>query len=218
MLLDAAIARGVGADDVVVQRRLLQNARLLEIDGNTYQRAVSLGLDAGDPIIARRLVQQMRLQLEHEARQTEPTEAELRQYLAQHPERFAIPERVQVEHLFFSAARRGPRAEVDARCFMNAGDQCARGAVSGDPSLWPALLPLQSAADLERIFGTAAPAVAASPLDVWTGPHRSAVGFHVVRVRQRIPAALPSFTSIRAAVRLALLNERAAQHVREALR
>lgn len=218
-LLDAALARRMGDDDVVVQRRLLQNARALEVGGDAYRQAVSLGLDAGDPIVARRLVQQMRLQLETEARQSEPTDVELRQYLADHAEHFMIPARVQVEHVFYSRARRGERADVDARCSIGlTADEACPPSFSGDPSLWPSLLPLQSSNDLEKIFGAAAAVIADSPVGIWTGPHRSALGFHVVRVIERVPATMPAFETVRVAVRLALLNERGEAYVAAVLR
>lgn len=220
LLLDAAVAQRLGDDDVVVQRRLLQNARALQLDGDAYPQAVALGLDRGDPIVTRRLLQQMRLQLETEARRSEPTDAELRQYLAEHAERFLVPARVQVEHVFFSRVRRGERADVDAHCYLGfaADDACLPSAFSGDPSLWPSLLPLQSSGDLERIFGAATAAIADSPVGIWTGPHRSALGYHVVRVIERVPAKMPAFETVRGAVRLALLNERAETHVANVLR
>src|SRR5262245_32832543 len=98
LLLSAALHRGLGDDDVVVQRRLAQNARSLDLD----EAPAALG--DGDPIVTRRLVQQMRLQIENEARQGEPSEAELRAYLAAHADRFSVPATVRITHAYFSNA------------------------------------------------------------------------------------------------------------------
>jgi hypothetical protein len=136
-VLAAARERDLGYADTVVQRRLAETARMLELsDGpsiDASRHATSLRLDDGDPIVARRLVQQMKLQLEAEARRVEPTDAELRAYLLEHAERFTVPERVRVQQVFFSVARRGPRAEADARAQLNG---LINPIATGDPSLW----------------------------------------------------------------------------------
>lgn len=220
-LLAAAIARGIGDDDVVVQRRLLETAHQVAL---TAESDTSVLAD-GDPIIEGRLVQQMRLQLETDARRDEPTEVELRDYLHDHAQRFVTPERVRLEQVFFSTARRGVQTADDARDALREmrreGDAPSPPRVvhytSSDPSIWPAQLPLQTVGDLEKIFGSAARQIMAAPADQWTGPYQSPLGYHLVRVLERAPASMPSFESVRTAVRLALLNDRAEQHIQRVL-
>jgi hypothetical protein len=214
VLLNAALQRRLGEDDVVVQRRQMDNARMLGLESEV---ASSLHLDDGDPIIRRRLVQQMLLQLQTEARRSEPTETQLREYLAAHPDRFALPERVRVEHVFFSRTRRGDQAEDDAHDALRRVGAAHLSSDAGDPSLWPTELPLQTAAELEKIFGATAPAISGAPLDEWSGPYRTAWGYHLVRVVERVEPTTPQFETVRAAVRLALLNDRAEEHVAQTL-
>jgi hypothetical protein len=217
--LAEAIARGLGEDDIVVQRRLVESSRWIVHSGDepdtlaAYRDAMTLGLDRGDTIVRQRLVQQMRLLLESDARRVEPSDSELRVFLADRADRFLRLERVRIRHVFFSHARRGATAEHDARALLVSPDP----SLVGDPCVWPAELPAQTATDLEKIFGGAAAAVAAAPLREWSGPYRSAYGAHLVWVHERIPAALPAFESVRSAVRLALLHERGESHVRETL-
>jgi hypothetical protein len=211
ILIDAALKRRLGEDDVIVQRRVVENARTLGLESEVPQ---ALDLSDGDPIITRRLIQQMLLQLASEARRVEPTETELRAYLADHADRFALPARVRVEHVFFSNGRRGNRAEHDA---TSGRVDSVHLTDRGDPFLWPSPLPLQSASELEKIFGDAAPSIARAPLNQWSGPYRSALGYHVVRVVERVEPSEPAFAAVRAAVRLALLNDRAEQHIEQTL-
>lgn len=223
LLRDAAIARGLAEDDIVVQRRVIATARQVgglatDDTGALYQQARTLELDRGDPIVERRLVQQMRLLLASEARRDEPNEAELRAFFAAQRDRFALPARVGLTHVFFSSARRGERAEADARALLESLQTSGGSAnPSGDPSLWPAHLPLQSVVELEKIFGPAATAVMSAPVETWAGPYRSPYGYHLVRIHERSAASAPAFDTVRPAVRVTLLDERAERHIRETL-
>jgi peptidyl-prolyl cis-trans isomerase C len=123
-----------------------------------YREALTLGLDRGDVIVRRRLVQKM----EQLTRRTpgEPDEAELRRYLELHRDRYDVPERLTLHHVF-----------SQGKPFL-AGDRFVG----------------KSQAELAGIFGAdAARAMMAMPEGQWT-PVRSRYGEHLVFVEEHRPA------------------------------
>jgi hypothetical protein len=159
-----------------------------------YREALALGLDRGDIIVRRRLVQKMEFLTEDQEALPEPTEAELQAYAAAHPERYAVPERVALRHVFVSADRHGTAAEsiaADLHAQLAAGVDPAS---LGDPFLRGQELPLHSERELAAIFGPAfAASVMALPVGSWSAPLRSSYGWHLVRVvehSQAQPAAV----------------------------
>lgn len=144
---------GLGDEDTVVHRRLVQNMRFLRDqaswdDAALYRDAVSLGIDESDALVRRRLIQRMRLAIKDAARRNEPTAEELQAFLSEHPDRFADSERVRISHVFLDPARRGGTTDTDSRRFLADLTRDAivpeQGAQLGDPFLVPAHLPLQS--------------------------------------------------------------------------
>lgn len=86
------------------------------VRGEVLQReARALGLDRGDLVVQRRLAQKMEFLLESQAELVPPTDAELRAWRDAHPERYRRRDRLHFEQRLFSSARRGDRAEVEAR-------------------------------------------------------------------------------------------------------
>jgi len=69
-----------------------------------------------------------------------------------------------------------------------------------------------------RQTATYARAVDAGAPGAWFGPVPSSYGLHLVWVRERRPARLPSLDEVRSAVRESLLADRAEAAVREAVR
>jgi hypothetical protein len=226
ILYREALALGLAEHDGIVQRRLAQNMRFLRGDGEAdsgalVREALALGLQRKDVVVRRRLVQRMQLAIETRARQPEPTDAELVDYLRRHPARFAEPARVAFSHVFFSRARRGEAAAGDARRALDRlvarGDAMPADGL-GDPFLAPREQPLQSAHELGKLFGPGfANEVLALAPGGWAGPLRSTHGFHVVRVHERRPAAPLPIASVREEVRHAVLAERGQRALRRAL-
>jgi peptidyl-prolyl cis-trans isomerase C len=84
-------------------------------------------------------------------------------------------------------------------------------AAGGDPCLAAGEQPLQSEALVERMLGADfAAALFAAPAGAWSGPLRSSLGWHAVRVEAREEGAELPFEARRGAARDALLAERAA--------
>ena len=80
-----------------------------------YREAVAMGLDQNDTVIHRRLAQKMELLSNDLAAWAQPTEDEMQQYLEQKPERYGIPARISLSHVYMSRDRRGAAVEDDAR-------------------------------------------------------------------------------------------------------
>lgn len=224
ILYREALARGLDREDRGVRRRLARNLAFLRApEGEAggaplaagaeqalHREAVALGMDRTDTVVRRKLVQRVKLEIEAEAQRAEPTDAELRAWLEAHPDRGAAPPRRAFRHLFFDPARRGPDAERDAQRALAALASDA----AGDACLVPADQPLQSRAFVARLLGPAfADALFDAPPGVWTGPLRSSLGWHLVRVSERAPAGPQRLEAARAEARDAVLAERAAAAV-----
>jgi hypothetical protein len=221
VLYESALANRLDRDDPVVQARLVRDMQFLDggvSDGAAlYRDAARLGLAGDDLVIRRRLVERMRMRLQDSALAAEPGEAELQAYLDTHRHRFRLPARVRLTQVFISRQGHGAATDADATrlCDDLTAADVARAAERGDPLPFPAHLPSASEQDLARLFGAefAAAAMRAEP-GRWQGPLRSPYGLHLVWVHEHTPATDPALDTVRAAVRAALREERAAAAVR----
>lgn len=166
-----------------------------------YREGVAMGLDQDDTVIRRRLRQKMEFIAEDAAAAVEPTDEQLRAYLAQHAEKFVSPAESTFVQVFFSTEKRGDQARVDAEKLL-AELQAGRGAANptdgGDPTLLPADMQAASPQAIANTFGSEfAAQVEEAPVGQWSGPLQSGFGLHLVRVDERVAGALPSFDDIR---------------------
>lgn len=210
VLARAAAALDLARGDAVIARRLRRNAEFLGAPADP-------GLAGSDLVVQRRLASRLRLAIEAGARAAEPSDDELRAWIAAHPGRFALPARLRVTQVFFSRDRRGAALAADAeraRARLRAGD-----AVAGDPLPLPAALPSLSAAELASLLGEAvASAAAAAPIGEWSAPVASPFGLHLLRVESRQTPPPAALDAVRAAAREELLAARAAAALAAALR
>jgi len=222
LLYREALARGLDREDRSVRRRLARNLAFLRAapgapdapaegarEDALYRDALALGMDRTDTVVRRKLVQRARREIEGAAR-AEPSEAELRAWLAAHPERAVGPPRVRFRHLFFDPARRGARAEADARAVVE-GAQLREPPAAADPCLVGAEQALQAEPAIARLLGPElAAALFTAPVGEWSGPLRSSLGWHAVRVDERAAGEAAPFEAVRLAVRDAVIEERSA--------
>ena len=153
-----------------------------------YREAIRLGLDRDDAIVRQRMVQKMRFIVAGIAPDDTPSEDTLRRFASARPERYARPTKRRLRHVFFSTRLRADSAKQDAARFAAAPDS-----VSGDRHVQGETFEAISDADIARRFGSGfAHAVTAASPGVWTGPVRTATGYHVIY--QEIAAA-PENTS-----------------------
>ncbi len=219
LLLRVALARGEHRRDLVVRRRLARNLRFAYgvedgDDAALVDEAIALGMHESDLVVRRRLIQKLELELQAEALASEPSEAELRAYLAAHPERFALPARVTLTQVPFDDAA----AARSARDALPADPRNAALARLGTALPIPRRLERRSQAELASRLGAGfAKASFAAPLGRWSGPVRSAFAWHHVFVHAREPAALPPLESVRGELREAIRAERAREALREGI-
>jgi hypothetical protein len=166
-------------------------------------------LDDGDEIIRRRIIQKQQFLMQDLAAPAEPSEAQLRVYYGAHQDRYAAAPRVTFSHVYFRPAQTGS-ADTDLKSAARARAVLARLPASrgrapdlGDPFPdlydFAAFEPQQA----KRLFGETplADAIFAAPVGRWSGPFRSAYGWHLVHVTARTTAAPQEFGEVRDRVR-----------------
>ena len=222
VLYREALARALDRDDRSIRGHLAEKMRFLEPASNEdtsdnpalARRAIALGLDRSDAFVRRVLVEKMRLLAQRSSEEDAPADATLAAYMAEAPDRWRLPARATVQHVFLrddDAARAGALLAGlrDGRVdFASAGDPFHTGHVVSDAAR-PTLV---------NLFGeTIADYALAAPLGEWTGPLRSPWGVHLVRVTARTDAALPAVADVRSQLVLAWREERREARERAAL-
>jgi hypothetical protein len=176
-----------------------------------YREGREAGLDRDDVVIRRRVRQKMEFLAEDMAA-VEPSEEQLAAYLASHPERFRMQERLTFHHVFLSATRRGSTLENDSKQIATAlaGAHAVENAAAlGDPFLLGEDFRSLSESDVARTFGEDfAKQLSAVKQGQWQGPIPSGFGWHFVFIDERAPGNLPPLDAVRQAVQKEWFNER----------
>lgn len=176
-----------------------------------YREGMALGLDRDDTVIRRRLKQKLEFVAEAAGMATEPTDDDLRAYLAAHTDSYLTDARVSFVHVFLSAERRGDAVEQDAARLL-ADLQSSSGPIDpaafGDPTLLGRRFEDVLLRDVATQFGDAfADQVAALPVGEWQGPIKSGYGVHLVLVGAKTESRVPGLDEARTALRRDWLNE-----------
>lgn len=225
LLYRAALARGYAEDDPVVFRRLVQNLRFADVEGEAdprddteiYRDAIAMGLHETDIVVRRRLVQRMRLELESVAAEAAPDDPELRAFYERHAERYRSPARTRLLQLYY-ARENEDRARADLASLRRDGAPPEDAGSRGDPFLLSAEQPSQTRKELADRFGGsfADDAFAAAPGE-WSGPIESAYGLHLVFVHERTAERALDFEEVRGPVRHAVSAQRREDALEQAL-
>ncbi len=207
ILYREALIRGLDKGDRSVKWRLIQKMHFLEgreeDDPDTlYREALDLGLDRDDIIIRRLLIEKMRLLIKLGAVNKPPAEPELLDFYDRNAEDYRQPSRVSLRHVFLSTDKRQDETSADAAqllekvraesldpdAAMKLGDVFALGHTFRS----------NSEHNLAKLLGPdfARVAVGLSPGE-WYGPIRSAYGFHLVWVDDRLDSSLPGLDPVR---------------------
>ena len=212
--------------DRSVRRRLLEKMRVVNAgparsQDERIKQAHALGLD-DDVVIRRLLVEKMRLVLTEDASAPPPTEQDLDDYLQRHRDRFEQPAELTFAHVFLSASTRGERLDGDAQALA-----ARLRAQKIDPSSSAGLsdpfpLGLQMEAYtwnriVARLGKPFAERVFAMEPGAWSDPIASPYGLHLVWVRGRSAARVPSLAAVRRQVEESVLAERAAARLARGL-
>lgn len=187
------------------------------------REARRMGLHKGDTIVRRRLVQKMEFLLEDLADVPEPTDEQLREWIAEHPDRYRRPATVTLRHVFFSDERDG--AQRAARRALADGISPEQSDL-GDAFAHGAHLTSQPRTALTQKFGRGfarlvmdrAEARADSLPTDWFGPIESAFGYHLVRLEEFTAASLPPLEEVRGPVRSAYLKSKRREAGERAIR
>jgi peptidyl-prolyl cis-trans isomerase C len=153
------------------------------------REAYRRGLDR-DAVVRRHLVEKMRFILGEDA--PEPTEAELKAYLAANRERYRAPQTVTLDHIFYADPATVPEGLLaqlqNGAKFDGLGDSLY---MLGNR------LPRYSLRDLIGLMGSyVARRVFELPPGKWYGPMPSERGVHFVRVVEHHPPAMPGFAEL----------------------
>ncbi len=217
ILLRVALARNLHRSDPVASARLASNIAFIggrAADPATLvERAIAMGMAETDLVVRRRLIGRMKLEIEGAARARPVRDERLARYLSHHQRRYRTQPSYRFTQVFLSAARHGPsdlerEAERIDRLLGSTG--AAPGDVAiGDPVLAGASSTTWSKADVLKVFGPAIEhALDEAPVGRWTGPVRTALGLHWLRLEERIPARVPALDEIRERVRYDFLARR----------
>jgi hypothetical protein len=162
-----------------------------------YREALRMGLDQDDEIIRNRLAQKMEAVASDLSTLMEPqTEDRLRAFYAERPGLFSLPQSFAFRQvLYLPSEVAGNKLEVTLASLRSGGDVPQdRLSKLSVPLDWP-LTPAQT---LNNSFGGGfADALSKLPVGAWSGPVRSGLGLHLVKVTEKQPAQLRPFEEAR---------------------
>lgn len=182
------------------------------------REAERLGLGDGDTIIRRRLAQKMDFLVGDDASIDDPTDAELKDWFADHRDRFAAPEMRSFTHVYFSPEEHGPAVEAVAKTALGQLRSGADWKVLGDPFIQKRSYAAVPEREVARLFGPEfAKDIFTLDKGKWSEPIGSAFGLHLVRIAAIDSAAEAQFEPIRAEVLAAWQDEQRTNAKRAAL-
>ena len=156
-----------------------------------YREARAISLDEADPLIRSRLVQQMDLMLRDQALSgTAITREEVEDYFRDHQADYAQAATATFTHVFIDGQKHGPQAaQVAARELqaLRSGNVAPEDALErGDRFPYQRNYSAMTQGALVPELGEELSAAAFSqPTGQWTGPFRSPLGYHLLRVGSR---------------------------------
>ncbi|CAH2401845.1 peptidyl-prolyl cis-trans isomerase [Mesorhizobium ventifaucium] len=165
-----------------------------------YRQGVAMGLDKDDAVVRRRIRQKMEFVADLAA-DVEPTDAELKGFVAEHPGWFRSEPRFSFAHVYFGGAD-VPDAEGLNRLLRDLNAGTADASTAGSPFMAGADFADLSRSAVAQTFGEDfAAGIDKAAADAWHGPVTSAYGTHLVRMTGRVEAREPPFEEVRAAAR-----------------
>jgi hypothetical protein len=172
-----------------------------------YREGLALGFEADDPVVRRRVAQKVTFMTEALVDDT-VSDAELADWLQEHPERYRVEPRISLRQVYFDPARHEGALEDDVSAAL-AELEANVHASPGDVSLLPSTIESRSLSDVVRSFGRGfASEVFELPVGAWSGPVRSGFGVHLVRVEAIVPGRAAELEEIREALARDVIAER----------
>lgn len=153
-----------------------------------FRESLREGMHTSDARIKQRLIEKMRFALTSPV--SDPSDAELVKFYAEHPRYYDTEPKYVFEQVFFS---RQPANAVDVLSRLRAGER-----VRSDDFWLGERLRAYDESMVRGLLGQAFVAsLRAAVRQQWTGPIRSARGWHFVRVEEYIEPHLMQFVDVR---------------------
>lgn len=177
-----------------------------------YREGVAMGLDRDDTIVRRRIRQKMESVADLSA-DAQPTDVELKAFVAEHPEWFRAEPRVSFSHVYFQSGAEGRPSGPEVATLLQAlNDGKADASQAGDPFMAGFDFRDLPRSQVAQIFGESfAVSMDSAGSGSWEGPVVSAYGAHLVRVSERVEAREPPFEDVREVARREWLHLRKVQ-------
>jgi peptidyl-prolyl cis-trans isomerase C len=183
-----------------------------------YREALAMGLDQDDTIIKRRLAQKLEFLNEDLSDAVVPTDAQLSAYFTENGERYQAPSRLSFVHVYFSTAKRGQKAEHDAKNVLvrlRTGAPASAVEEMGDMFLLDYAYKEVLPEDIEKVFGRSfAEELVKLPEREWHGPIVSGYGLHLIKVSERQTLRASTLDTVREQVKRDWLEARR-RHIKE---
>ena len=161
------------------------------------REAIALGLDRDDAVVRRRLAQKMEFLSEDAASVMQPSEADLRAFMAAHPQDFAAEPRLTFSQIGLDPEKRQDADRLLADLNRGRGDLEALSFIR----MLPVHVDTMERRDVVTLFGPEfTTKLETLPVGTWVGPVPSGYGLHFVRFESIQPGHAQSFEAARDAV------------------
>lgn len=173
-----------------------------------YREAVAMGLDVNDAYVKQRMKAKLEFMLEDISTLDQPTDQELADYLAQHPEKFRREAQVSFVQVYLGEQ---PSEQEAARVLAQLTEAGADAELEtyGKSIMLPLAVTASPLSVVDRRFGSGFTAqLEGFPVGQWQGPVVSSYGYHLVQVNGRIAAMDPPLEAVRREVTRELVAER----------
>jgi len=176
-----------------------------------YREAMALHLDEDDVIVRRHLAQKLQFVSQDTHPVPEPTQAQLRDFLAQHPQQFQAERGYTFTQVFFDPQRHGTRLQADQEHLLASLRRAPNDPTlvkGGDPFLLDSHFERLPAGETARLFGSDfETALQRLPLGQWQGPVASSFGTHLVLLALRDEPGTPKLADVQEEVRRGWMDE-----------
>lgn len=165
-----------------------------------YREAIALGLDKDDGVIRRRLAQKMKYLFEDLAVITEPSDADLENFLKENASKFTLPGTLSFYQVYLDPKMHKESLDEEANTVLEHLKiiSLQKAFSLGDRSLLEYRFLKRRKSDVKNRFGESfSENLFITPTNSWQGPFESAYGIHFVYIDSKDEAILPELKQVR---------------------
>lgn len=206
LLIQFGLDSGLVHNDPVLINRLAKNIEFVaneqEDDGlSSFEHALTMGMHKSDPVVRRRILLLTEKAIRDSMKIDVPSDDELDRYLTKNVERYQAENRFSFEQILF-AGFGGDQVDAKERASNTLASlrelDPEQIVLLGDASLAPRTFTLNSQRRIDSYFGkNFSLAIANLEKGQWMGPIESAIGWHLVKLNDYLPAKKPALQTIR---------------------